>query len=142
MLNVECRMRAGPDARSVIHSTLEGEFRDVPVASKKRSNAPRRSRGLRRDEAKRAFHSTKKLHDQVTRLDRPLPPGEGRGEGLPALADSSISSHPLSDGRAGGWARRLVHLSTSTQAEAGMVKVAPPHFRLLLSARCPGISAF
>src|SRR5258708_5613353 len=29
---------------------------------------------------------------QVTPLDRPLPPGEGWGEGLPATSDSSISS--------------------------------------------------
>ena len=31
-------------------------------------------------------------------LNRPLPPGEGRGEGLPATSDGSISSHPLSVG--------------------------------------------
>src|SRR5260370_24402223 len=35
-------------------------------------------------------------HVQVTPLDRPLPPGEGRGEGLPATSVNSISSHPLS----------------------------------------------
>src|SRR5258708_38974306 len=34
-------------------------------------------------------------HGQVTPLDRPLPLGEGRGEGLPATSVSSISSHPL-----------------------------------------------
>src|SRR5258707_1098351 len=34
------------------------------------------------------------MHVQVTPLDRPLPPGEGRGEGLPTMSDSSISSHP------------------------------------------------
>ncbi len=33
---------------------------------------------------------------QVTPLNRPLPPGEGWGEG-PATSDSSISSHPLSE---------------------------------------------
>src|SRR5258708_16580275 len=35
------------------------------------------------------------IHVQVTPLDRPLPPGEGRGEGLPATSASPISSHPL-----------------------------------------------
>src|SRR5258708_29796528 len=35
------------------------------------------------------------MHVQVTPLHRPLPPGEGRGEGLPARSDSSISSHSL-----------------------------------------------
>ncbi len=35
------------------------------------------------------------IHVQVTALDRPLPPGEGRGEGLPATSVSSISSHPI-----------------------------------------------
>src|SRR6266446_645781 len=44
---------------------------------------------------------------QVTPLDRPLPPGEGRGEGLPATSVSSISSHPLSEGRAVGWELRV-----------------------------------
>src|SRR5258708_26046285 len=29
-----------------------------------------------------SIHSTKKMHVQVTPPDRPLPPGEGRGEGL------------------------------------------------------------
>src|SRR5713226_1852934 len=44
-----------------------------------------------------AVRSAKEMHVQVTPLHRPLPPGEGRGEGLPATSDSSISSHP-SDG--------------------------------------------
>src|SRR5258708_45483 len=35
------------------------------------------------------------IHVQVTPLDRPLPPGEGWGEGLPATSVSPISSHPL-----------------------------------------------
>ena len=35
------------------------------------------------------------IHVQVTPLDRPLPPGERWGEGLPATSVSSISSHPL-----------------------------------------------
>src|SRR5258708_30814445 len=39
--------------------------------------------------------SAKELHVQVTPLDRPLPPGEGWGEGLPATSVRSISSHPL-----------------------------------------------
>src|SRR5216684_1700590 len=48
----------------------------------------RRSRVMRTDVAmvdrsptKRAVHSTKKRPEQVTQLVRPLPPGEGRGEG-------------------------------------------------------------
>src|SRR5258708_28121838 len=40
-------------------------------------------------------HSTKKMHGQVTLTARPLPRGEGRGEGLPAMSDRAISSHPL-----------------------------------------------
>src|SRR5258708_13058942 len=39
-----------------------------------------------------------KIHVQVTPLDRPLPAGEGWGEGLPSTSVSSISSHPLSEG--------------------------------------------
>src|SRR5258708_38664060 len=35
------------------------------------------------------------IHVQVTPLDRPLPAGEGWGEGLPATSVSSISSQPL-----------------------------------------------
>jgi hypothetical protein len=31
---------------------------------------------------RRAVHPTKKMHGQITRLERPLPPGEGWGEGL------------------------------------------------------------
>src|SRR5258708_36429132 len=33
----------------------------------------------------------RKMPGQVTTLDRPLPPGEGWGEGLPATPESSIS---------------------------------------------------
>src|SRR5258708_24516016 len=40
-------------------------------------------------------------HVQVTPLNRPLPPGEGWGEGLPATSVRSISSHPLSEGWVG-----------------------------------------
>src|SRR6266446_10363692 len=43
---------------------------------------------------RRRSGSAKEMLDQVTLLDRPLPPGEGRGEGLPATSDRSISSHP------------------------------------------------
>src|SRR5229473_5935901 len=39
------------------------------------------------------------IHVQVTPLDRPLPPGEGWGEGPPATSDSSISSQPLKSAR-------------------------------------------
>src|SRR5258708_34986931 len=35
------------------------------------------------------------IHVQVAPLDRPLPPGEGWGEGLPATSVGSISSHRL-----------------------------------------------
>src|SRR5258708_38478844 len=45
--------------------------------------------------------SAKKMLGQVTPLDRPLPPGEGWGEGLPATPESLVSSQPLSGG--GGW---------------------------------------
>ncbi len=40
-------------------------------------------------------HSTKKMHGQVTLIARPLPRGEGRGEGSPVMSDRSISSQPL-----------------------------------------------
>src|SRR5260221_11565304 len=58
------------------------------------------------------------IHVQVTPLNRPLPPGEGWGEGLPATSDSPISSHPLSRGsgrRVRGW--RLDLGATSLPAE-------------------------
>ena len=45
--------------------------------------------------SQRAVCSAKEMHVQVTPLHRPLPPGEGRGEGLAATSDSSISSRPL-----------------------------------------------
>src|SRR6266446_3018143 len=38
------------------------------------------------------------IHVQVAPLDRPLPPGEGWGEGLATTSASSISSQPLSGG--------------------------------------------
>jgi hypothetical protein len=37
---------------------------------------------LRTKRDRRTVHPTKKLHGLVTQVDRPLPPGEGRGEGL------------------------------------------------------------
>src|SRR5258708_36676264 len=40
---------------------------------------------------RRAVHPTKKMHGQVTLLDRPLPPGEGWGEGL-VKSTSSLST--------------------------------------------------
>src|SRR5258708_6835816 len=40
-------------------------------------------------------------HVQVTPLNRPLPPGEGWGEGLPATSVRSSSSHPRSEGWVG-----------------------------------------
>src|SRR6266446_88983 len=40
--------------------------------------------------SQRALQSTKNLHGQLTPPDRPLPRGEGWGEGLPATSDSSI----------------------------------------------------
>ncbi len=40
-----------------------------------------------------AVHSAKEMHVQVTPLSRPLPPGEGRGEGLPEISGRSISRY-------------------------------------------------
>ena len=40
---------------------------------------------------RRVVHPTKKMHVQVTLLDRPLPPGEGWGEGL-VKSTSSLST--------------------------------------------------
>src|SRR5258708_1341244 len=79
--------------------------------------------------SQRAVHSAKKMHGQVTPPDRPLPPGEGWGEGLPATSESSISSRPLSDG-----CRLSAHpLGSRRQKRSPGVRV---HFCLLPSAFC------
>jgi len=45
-------------------------------------NGARLTDVIRDERSHGAVHSAKKMHGQVTPLDRPLPPGEGRGEGL------------------------------------------------------------
>ena len=81
--------------------------------------------------SQRAVHPTKKMHGQVTLLDRPLPPGEGWGEGLVRGCVSSARA-PIDS------PSEVVKKSNcrTTQAIIASIKSSPSeiHFCLLPSA--------
>jgi hypothetical protein len=67
------------DVRLFLEHSMEGRTLSLRVVSK----APGHSTETpNRRNNRRAVHPTKRMLGQVTWLDRPLPPGEGRGEGL------------------------------------------------------------
>jgi hypothetical protein len=65
--------------------------------------------------------STKKMHKQAAPLDRPLPPGEGRGEGSPPTSDLFIASQPLNP--------HALRYSAIRALKPGLRKGSMPAFR-------------